>query len=49
MGGELSVKLPFTLMHSCYDSDLPCLSSVPCVEASKVISAGLGWAGLDWG
>ncbi|KAJ1527804.1 hypothetical protein ONE63_007753 [Megalurothrips usitatus] len=29
MGGELSVKLPFTLMHSSYDSDLPYLSSRP--------------------
>lgn len=47
MGGELSVKLPFTLMHSCYDSDLPCLSSVPCVESSKVSTAGPGLVG--WG
>ncbi|XP_052125594.1 arrestin homolog [Frankliniella occidentalis] len=41
MGGELSVKLPFTLMHSSYDSDLPCLSSVPCcTDGSKALNGG---------
>ncbi|XP_034249034.1 arrestin homolog [Thrips palmi] len=38
MGGELSVKLPFTLMHSSYDSDLPCLSSVPCCDRVRRLS-----------